>query len=141
MDIYNRDAGNYKAPITADKCTLTWEGIVSAAIQVQISYAQQVTRRRTIGNQDMVIFASYPQGQISIARMLCAGADDIFSRGGWNHCQPTTISFEMAGCAGGFNLSATHCIVSQYTVSAEAEGLTVIDNLVIEFLELTKAQT
>jgi hypothetical protein len=137
-DIYQRDAGTYKAPITADKCTLTWDGVVTAAIQVQISYAQQISRRRSIGNKDMVIFASYPQGQISIARMLCDGANDIFGKGGWNHCQPTEISFNMAGCSGGFNLTANNCVVSQYTVSAEAEGLTVIDNLVIEFLELTK---
>ena len=137
-DLFQRDAGSYKAPITADKCTLSWGGIITAAIQVQISYAQQVSRRRSIGNKDMVIFASYPQGQISIARMLCDGADDIFGKPGWAHCTPGTISFNMAGCGGGFNLTANNCIVSQYTVSAEAEGLTVVDNLVIEFLELTK---
>lgn len=137
-DLFKREGATYKAPITADKCKINWGGIVSAAIQVQISYAQQVSRRRSIGNLDMVIFASYPVGQITIARMICDGAGDIFDKPGWDHCEPGLISLTQEGCGSGFTLTAKDCVVSQYTISAEAEGLTVIDNVVIEFLELEK---
>jgi hypothetical protein len=137
-DLFKREAATYKAPITADKVKINWGGIVTAGIQVQIAYAQQVSRRRSIGNQDMVIFASYPVGQITIARMICDGAGDIFDKPGWDHCEPGTISINQEGCGSGFTLTAKNCVVSQYTLSAEAEGLTVIDNIVIEFLELEK---
>jgi hypothetical protein len=143
-DLFSRKAGQQKTPITADRVTVTWGGVVSAAIQVQISYQQQINRRRTIGNQDMAIWANYPIGQITIARMICDGAADIFDKPGWDACTPADqISFSSkgTGCgnASGIELTAKHCIVSQYTISAEAEGLTVIDNIVIEFLELEKA--
>lgn len=137
-DLFKREGASYKAPITADKCTITWGGIVTAAIQVQISYAQQVSRRRSIGNKDMVIFASYPVGQITIGRMICDGAGDIFDKEGWDHCSPGQITLSQDGCGSGFKLTAKNCVVSQYQISAEAEGLTVIDNIVIEFLELEK---
>jgi len=137
-DVFKRTGGNYKAPITADKCKLEWGGIVSAAMQVQISYSQQVQRRRTIGNEEAAIWATFPSGQITIARLLTSTANDIFGKEGWDACKPAdSITFSMAGCGeGNMKLTAKNCIVSQYSVAAEAEGLTVVDNIVIEFLHL-----
>jgi hypothetical protein len=139
-DIFKRENSNTVSPITADKCTINWGGILTAAIQVQLSYAQQVQRRRTIGNKSSVIFATYPVGQASIARLI-AGSDagNIFDAPGWDPCNPGQLTFNMDGCdAGGYNLVAKNCIVSQFSVTAEAEGLTVIDNLVVEFMELSR---
>lgn len=138
-DLFQRQNANIVKPITADKCTINWGGTITAAVNVQISYAQQVQRRRTIGNKDAVIFATYPVGQVTIQRLIAGSAGDIFSAPGWDPCNPGQLSFNMAGCeAGGYSLTAKHCVVSQFAVSAEAEGLTVIDNIVVDFMELSQ---
>jgi hypothetical protein len=121
-DMYNREEATVQAPITADRCEISWEGAFAAAMQVQISYSQQIQRR------------------ITIARLLTSASYDIFSRPGWDACKPGQLSFKMGECGGGggSTLTAKNCIVSQYSLSAEAEGLTVVDNIVIEFLTLDK---
>ena len=142
-DLFRRQDTQIKSPVTADSCVITWGGEVAAAMQVQISYQQQVQRRRTIGNRNAIIYATYPVGQITIARLIAEGAGDIFSKEGWSSCTPGTLTFAMSGgngsnCAGaGYTLTAKGCIVSSYSLSAEAEGLTVVDNITIEFLELS----
>jgi hypothetical protein len=137
-DLFKRDQVNIVQPITADKCTINWGGIVMAAVQVQISYAQQVQRRRTIGNKQAVIFATYPVGQITIARLVSSEGGDLFSKPGFDACNPGDLSFNLGGCSGGgYNLNARHCVVSQFSITAEAEGLTVVDNVMIECMEIT----
>jgi hypothetical protein len=139
-DLFQRKQPTAQAPITADNCVLTWEGQFAAAMQVSISYQQQVQRRRTIGNQLAALWATFPIGQINIARLLTSAEFDIFSKPGWDACNPAKlISFKMGECGGGAGstLSAATCVVTSYNISAEAEGLTVIDNLVIEFLTLS----
>jgi hypothetical protein len=142
-DVFHRDNSNVVQPITADKCTINFGGILAAAIQVQITYSQGVQRRRTIGNKQAILFATYPVGQATIARMI-AGNDggSIFSAPGWDPCNPGQLSFNMAGCGNagsGYNLVAKNCIVTQFSVTAEAEGLTVIDNVVVEFMDLSNS--
>lgn len=139
-DMYNRDEATVQAPITADRCEINWENAFAAAMQVQISYSQQIQRRRTIGNGLAALWATFPVGQITIARLLTSASYDIFSRPGWDACKPGQISFKMGECGGGGGrtLTAKNCVVSQYSLSAEAEGLTVVDNIVIEFLTLDK---
>jgi hypothetical protein len=142
-DLFQRQDTTIKTPVTADNCIITWGGTVAAATQVQISYQQQVQRRRTIGNQTAIIYATYPIGNVTIARLIADGAGDIFSNPGWSACTPGTITFSMSGghgsncSAGGYSLTAKGAIVSSYSLSAEAEGLTVVDNIVIDFLELS----
>jgi hypothetical protein len=145
-DLFSRNNSTIQKPVTADNCKITWDGEVHAAVQVQISYQQQVQRRRTIGNQDAIIYATYPIGQITIARLISDGAGDLFSKPGWSACKPGTITFAMSGGNGntdcsvtGYSLTAKGCVVTQYSLSAEAEGLTVVDNVTIEFLELDRA--
>jgi hypothetical protein len=143
-DLFNRQDTTIKTPVTADNCLITWGGAIAAAMQVQISYQQQVQRRRTIGNQNAIIYATYPVGQVTIARLIADGGSDIFSATGWSACTPGQISFAMTGGKGsncpanGYTLTAKGCVVSQYSLSAEAEGLTVVDNITIEFLELVR---
>jgi hypothetical protein len=142
-DLFQRQDSTIKTPVTADNCVITWGGNIAAAMQVQISYQQQIQRRRTIGNQHALIYATYPVGQITIARLIADGAADIFSAEGWSVCTPGQITFAMHGGNGsscsssGYSLTAKGCIVSQFSVQAEAEGLTVVDNITIEFLELS----
>ncbi len=138
-DIFNRDNSNVVQPITADKCTISWDGIVTAAIQVQLTYSQGVQRRRTVGNKQAILFATYPVGQATISRLIAGSDANIFSKAGWDSCRPGNLSFNMSGCGNagsGYNLTAKNCVVTQFSVTAEAEGLTVIDNVVIEFMEL-----
>lgn len=140
-DLFGYENQNIKTPLTADKATITWGGIVTGAIQVQISYAQQIQRRRTIGNKDAVIYAAMPTGQITIARLMTTDSSGLFSGPGWKACEPGTITLTLGGgCGGGGGgptFTAKGCVVSQFSVQAEAEGLTVMDNVVIEFLQLS----
>jgi len=139
MDLFGFGDQNIKQPLTADKAIISWGGIVTGAINISVSYAQQVQRRRTIGNKDAVIYASQPMGQVSMARLLTTDAGLLFSSPGWQACNPGTISVTFGGgCSGGvgFTVTAIGCVVSQFQIQAEAEGLTVMDNVVIDFLQL-----
>jgi Na+/glutamate symporter len=139
-DLYGFGDQNIKTPLTADKATINWGGIVTGAIQIAVSYAQQVNRRRTIGNKDAVIWAAMPSGQITIQRLMTTDAAGLFSSPGWKATTPGTITLSLGGGtagAGGPTFTATGCVVSQFSVQAEAESLTVMDNVVIEFLQLT----
>jgi len=138
-DLFYRTIVKPEAPITADKCYLQWGDTVAAATQVTIQFQQQINRRRTVGNKKTVIWGSSPQGQINVQRLLVPGdAQAIFAKEGWDSCTPTTMSVVLAGCEGkaGPVLQATGCVVSSYQVQAEAESLTVMDNIVIDFLQL-----
>lgn len=138
-DLFGFANQTIKTPFTADKATIQWGGIVTGAVQVAVSYAQQVNRRRTIGNRDAVIFASQPNGNVNIQRLVTNNSSALFSAPGWNACNPGTITLSLAGCqrSGGSRFTATGCVVSQFSVTAEAESLTIMDNVVVEFLQLT----
>ena len=142
-DVFGFQGQNIATPLTADKATLIWGNVVTGAVQVSVNYAQQVNRRRTIGNKDAVIWASMPSGQITIQRLLTTNSSALFNSPGWNACRPGEVSLALGGgCNSGqaaFYM-ATGCIVSQFSIQAEAESLTVMDNVVIEFLQLTKGQ-
>ena len=139
QDLFGRDQQSIQTPITADYAHINWGGQITTAVNVTISYMQPITRRRTIGNQAAIIYAGQPAGTIQIQRLLTNNAGALFGLPGWSSCSPTSISLTLAGCAGatGYSVTATGAVVSNFQVSAEAEGLTVIDNVTIEFLQLT----
>lgn len=148
LDIYGRTPLNPKIPYTADKALIDWGGPVSSAINVTINYSQAVQRRRTVGNKNAVIYAMQPIGRISIARLLIGEeAGSLFTQPGWNACDQGTIKVTFKGGCGDsqsttqkdLTLTAIGCIVSDFTISAEAEGLTVLDNVSIEFLQLQQS--
>lgn len=152
-DIFNRKDQTVKTPLTADRCTIIWDDApVTQAFQFQASYQQQITRRRSIGNQEVVIYGSQPQGQIQIGRLLVSDLDKqkLFGSKSWT-CGGGTLFFHTGSCAAGsgpdsggtgngpVSYKATGCIVTNYSISANAEDLTVVDNLTIEFLQLSTA--
>lgn len=159
-ELFGRKSVIPKKPITADMCTIIWgdsldtgEGVpngaaVASATNISIQYQQQVTRRRTLGAAEgapiAVIYPSQPVGSMSIQRLICETTEDIFQRPGWNICKGTaalSISFDGATAYEGCNTqgsiyTATGATVTGYSLNAEAEGLTVVDNIQIEFLQL-----
>lgn len=153
-DIFKRLPVEVKKPITADMCILEWGGAgewLSTATNFSLNYTQPVTRRRTIGTTAQrnvaVIYAGQPYGTISIQRLFAeqmSGETAIFERAGWNPCvglATIKIMFNaesiISGCkvSGGI-YTASGALVTTYALSGEAEGLTVIDNIQIEFLQL-----
>ena len=146
-DIFGRSPSTIKLPFTADKATIDWGGAINSAINVSVSYSQGIQRRRTIGNKNAVIWATMPIGGITIARLLVEDSNDLFSQPGWRTCEgPATIHLTFrGGCDtalgnGSLTLTALGCYVSTFRVAAEAEGLTVIDDVAIEFLQLQADQ-
>jgi len=141
-DVFRRTAQIPAVPLTADRATINWDGIIAAALNFNVQYAQGVNRYRTIGNQEAVILTTQPQGSINIQRIITETAADIFSKTGWNSCDPATITFTLGSCqddgTGTQSFTATGCVVSTYQLQGEAEGLTIIDNITIEFLQLQR---
>lgn len=139
-DIFQKDTAPIKSPITADKCTITIGGTTIAdAIQFQATYGQSITHRRAIGNKSVIIYGSMPRGQISIARLIADGSSNLLSSDIFT-CTGGTISFKGTSCDGGstVNYVARGCMASNFSISANADDLTVLDNIVIEFVELSQ---
>jgi hypothetical protein len=134
-DVFGFKSQKIAAPATADKAILSWGGDIYGAVQVQVSYQQQVNRRRTIGGSTTLVWGASPSGQISIQRLITAGGG-LFDRHGWTTCDLGKVSIDFVGCEKAYNLVAAGCIVSNFTASAEAEGLTCMENVVIDFVQL-----
>jgi hypothetical protein len=143
-DIFNKPDYTMENPFTADACIVSIDGNpASYAVNVQVQYMQQVTRRRTIGGRNTaVIYGSMPNGQIQIQRlaipaaMAVIGSSDTFKGCG----QGGKVDITLAGnCgAGGTTFTCKGCIVSSYGLTIEAEGLTVMDNITIDFIQMSK---
>ncbi len=151
-DIFKRQPIELRKPITADMCLIEWGTHVSTATNLTMTYQQPVTRRRTLGvngKNVAVIFPGQPVGRISIQRLFAEkpnGETSIFDRDGWHPCRPTTIRVTFTGEAAvdgcsvtGGIYTAIGCVATSYSLSAEAEGLTVVDNIEIEFLQLEQS--
>ncbi len=157
-DMFKRYPVKQFKPVTADGCIIRWPASQGAgasnftsATNVAINYGQQVARRRTLGNDGQhsfaVIYTSQPTGQMTIGRLFAENTFDIFDKPGWNACEiDNTIDiFFGRGATNCDTVGPTYrckgCVVTQYSVQAEAEGLTVVDNIVIEFLQLEVVNT
>lgn len=172
QEIFGRNAVTPVRPITADMCTIIWGSdkaggdigkVVTGATNINISYQQQVIRRRTLatagGSPLAVIYPSQPMGSLQIQRLFAdlgtqltgdatgfrtASVHDIFDLPGWNICNGTasiSVTFDGASAypncetkAPGYRM--TGAVVTGYNISAEAEGLTVVDNVSVEFLQM-----
>lgn len=171
QEIFGRSAVKTVRPITADMCTILWSEenvptpsrVVTGATNINISYQQQVVRRRTLatagGSPLAVIYPTQPIGSIQIQRLFAdlsqqlgggstgytaSSVHDIFTLAGWNICRGTAelaVTFDGASAYPGCTTKApgyrmTGAVVTGYNISAEAEGLTVVDNVSIEFLQM-----
>lgn len=139
-DIYGKAPLNLKQAVTADRCTITWDGKdVAQAVQFSLEYSQSVTRRRSIGQKDAVIYGGQPTGRATMARLITSGGSNVGDGDSWLACKSGTMMFEMGGNCGGTGdiYHATGCIVTSFSLQASSEDLTVMDNVVIEFLELS----
>lgn len=144
-DIFSKQDISQQNPMTADYCTVQGlGGGESYATNVQVSYQQSITRRRTIGGQSnfAVIYGSLPQGQITMSRLAIGESLSSVGQGAcWNACEGGQITLSLKGAcegAGEATFTCTGCVVTAYTVSLEADSLTVMDNVQIEFLQLKK---
>jgi hypothetical protein len=140
-DIFNKEEVQVRTPITADRCTIIWDGKdVTQAVNFQLTYNQPITRRRTIGNREAVIYGGQPQGSITIARLMTVDGQALFDTPSWK-CSGGSIQFTTGSChADGATVTyhAHGTIVSSYSLSANPESLDVIDNISVDFLELTR---
>jgi hypothetical protein len=142
-DLYGKDKLTILQPVTADRCKIQMDGKdVGEAIQFSLEYSQGVTRRRSIGSRSAVIYASQPTGRATMARLITVDGDKQTGKGdSWLACKGGTLDFTMKGnpCGDGAPetvYKATGCIVTSFSIQASAEDTTVMDNVVIEFLEL-----
>jgi hypothetical protein len=133
MDMFGFSSTNITSPVTADRCTVSFGGPVATAVNVSIQYNQQINRRRVIGNSGVLVWASSPQGQASIQTM--AAGSSLKGSSGFSACRPSTVTFTLRGCsAGGGQIRCNGAVVSSYQITAEVEGLTVMENVVVDFV-------
>jgi hypothetical protein len=133
-DLFGFQSDSIKTPATADRCTVSFGGAVASAVNVSIQYNQQINRRRVVGGAMVLLWASAPQGQASIQTMV-AGSLLKGSGSGWTACAPGVVTFNFGGCStGGGSVTCHGAVVSSYQVTAEVEGLTVMENVVIDFV-------
>lgn len=130
------------APVTADECLIQFDGkLVASATNFALTYGRSVTRRRSIGNQQAVMIPTQPGGSVSIQRLLTTDMKTLLEGPSWKVCKNGgTITVALgAACDGGkvVTYHCTGCVVTNYAVQGEAEGLTVVDSLTIEFMQLT----
>jgi hypothetical protein len=143
MDLYHYQEQVVKRPYTADRATLKWSdvGPVQFAINVQISYQQQINRRRVIGGEWAVRWGSQPQGTITCQRILVANDANIYEGKIWDQCQDAeAVEVTLRDCDKGAEkiFKCTGPVVSQFQLTVEGESLTCLDNVVVEFLQLLK---
>ena len=145
-DIFGRSQLTIMQPLTADACKVSIDSDEQKeAYQVQLEYTQNVTRRRSIGNSNAVIYGSQPVGRLTIGRLMTDGTD-IPSTATFNGCGKGTVSISTGtkACGGGaaeetgLTYTLKGCMATSYTLQIQAEDLTVIDGITIEFLELSK---
>ncbi len=147
-DIFGKTLQEVQQPFTADRALLLInDKVVGAALTVSISYGQAITKRRTIGGKQAIIYSGQPEGNIQIQRLVTfqsvpgqesSGLPE-YGTGIWNICEPADIKFELTGGNCGdqtFSFIATGAIIQQYAITAEAEGTTIADSIVISFLQL-----
>ena len=154
-DIFNRAPLNIEKPVTADMVMIYWGSgnggtggsIVTQATNFQMQYQQQVTRRWTLGGSGAntcVIYPGRPMGTIRIQRLFVDDNENIFSNPGWDPCgAPATLTIQLNGAATDLSCTtsagtyiARGAFATGYGFSAEADGLTIIDDVTIEFMQL-----
>ena len=141
-DVFGKTTQTIQQPITADKVLIDWGGIVTGATNFTLQYAQPIARRRTIGNGGAVIYSGQPNGSIQLGELMTTeNIGTLFSSPGWNVCNPATITIHFAaGCeisgTSALSLTCTAAVVTNLGIAGEAEGLTVVNNVGIEFLQL-----
>lgn len=137
-DIYNKEDFQIKQPFTADYCVVEIDGITAYAVNVQIQYQQPVTRKRTIGGPPTaVIYTGTPMGQISMQRLGLSEAMSVLGAKTFQACSTGEVTIKLAGCAGGDKtFRCVGCVASSYGIQIEADGLTVLDNVTIDFLQM-----
>lgn len=138
-DIYGFQSDAITTPITADKCLIQFgNGPVASAVNVTIQYNQQINRRRVVGNQQILLWSSSPQGQASVQTMIVGTPLKGSAGVGWSGCNPSSVTFTLNGCTGGGGtITCSGAVVSSYSITAEVEGLTVMENVVVDFVSLS----
>lgn len=153
-DILQRNLFDHKQPLTADRVKLIFSGgngTVYAALTVQAQVQYPVSRRRTLGTDANVVqsftIVGQPAGKLTIARMFgpAANSAELFATHPFNPCadiSTVTMSFSnqttLSNCASTVNDIYTFygAIVSAYEITANAEELTVLDNIVVDFSQM-----
>ena len=152
-DVFNRAPLNIEKPITADMVLIAWSNAgatqtVAQATNLTLQYQQPVNRRWTLGGSGTntcIIYPGRPIGSIQIQRLFVDQNVELFDLDGWDPCgTPASIYISMSGltpadasCTStGGEYIARGAIVTSYGFSAESEGLTIVDNINVEFMQL-----
>lgn len=146
-DIFKRKALDLKKPITADMVLIEWEGLLAQATNISLQYNQPVQRRWTLGTNGKntcVIYPGRPIGSFQIQRLYADQNENIFTKPGWDPCgELATIHITLDGSSAldncnvkGGSFVLRGAIATSFGLTAEAEGLTIADNINVEFMQL-----
>jgi hypothetical protein len=155
-DLFGKPLFGLNHPITADQIYIQWQTTeggfkfsdVFQATNVQIQYQQQVTRRYTLSSamNQAAIIPGRPVGTMTLGRLFVSSQQDIFYQlKGWNVCQdPAIIRINLSGAIPNLNCASSKgsyrllgAYVTGYSFQGNADDLQVIDNVTVEFLQMT----
>lgn len=139
QDIFGNSQIDIQSPIISANGIIDWSSNALTSVgTISIGASRPTTRRHTIGNQIAVIIPGQTAGQIQFSRLEVDDSTDIFSLPGWDGCSFATISVTFSSCDGGsITLVASGCTVSAYGISADAESNTIMDNVSVDFMQLS----
>lgn len=146
-DIFSRTQLNIEKPVTADMVMIQWDsGLVAQATNFSMQYQQPINRRWTLGGvaNTCVIYPGRPTGSIQIQRLIVDQDAELFNNSGWDPCgSPATLYILLNGAAALSNCGVTGgefiargAFVTSFSFAAEADGLTIVSNINIEFMQL-----
>ena len=144
-DIFGNAPLNISFPYTADNVTLVWGGQVANVTNISISYSRGIRRQHAVGSLNAIVNPTRPSGTLTLNQLMIDGAFN-FNEPGFQNCNLATIDLYInPGCAGNeqanaptqaVHLRASGASVTAWGSSIEAEGLTITDQVQMEFMQL-----
>lgn len=164
-DMFGVKTPDFYKPITADTAIITWGDysgtanteILTGASNLAMSYQRGVNRRYGLGRgatggSVAITYPTRPMGQLSMSHLFIetSVATELFGRPGWNACAPpATLRVTLGnnrnligeGCSGVQPVTFVigGALVTSWNLQMEADGLTVMQSITIEFMHLEKA--
>jgi hypothetical protein len=148
-DIYNRQVSDLKGVFTSDQAVLAFSGagdrFNTLVQQVQMSYAQTITRLYEVGGKNIYYVGGRTQGQMNVNRVIGpVGTVCAFYEKFGDVCQAVgnilTINLggdAAAGCSsaeGAYTMK--HIVITQVGIAVAAQDMIINENTTMMFSSL-----
>jgi hypothetical protein len=148
-DLFNRNVSNLAGVFTADQAKLQWGALPTGALvqQLNIQYAQTVTRLYGVGETDQYYVGGRTNGQMSVNRVIGpAGSSKTFYATFGDVCKSVgrniKLQLTQTDCsntqtsAGPSTYTMDNCVITQVSVGVAAQDMIIGENTNIMYTSL-----